>query len=82
MNAKQLVIASYSDLSKLSPEIKSIHFRKFVSKKLLKIVAEKFPKLKIISVSKYAAKRLPSEARSRFLIQISVRKGRPNILEK
>lgn len=85
MNAKQLVISSYSDLSELSPKIKHIHFRKFVSKKILNEVRENCPNLDKISFSSSAAKRLqnysfliPAKAEIKILERKS---GRPNLIE-
>jgi len=85
VNAKQLVISSYSDLSKLSPKIRHIHFRKFVSKKILDKIKKSCPELGKISFSSSAAKRLQScssSIPSGAKIQILERKsGRPNLIE-
>jgi hypothetical protein len=85
VNAKQLVISSYSDLSELSPKIKNIHFRKFVSKKMLNTIKESCPELDRISFSSSAAKRLQhcsSSLPTKAEIQILARKsGRPNLIE-
>lgn len=87
MNDKhRAVISSYSDISKLSSDIKIIHFRKFISKKILKIVLNKCPDLKEISFSNYASKRLNKECKkllsvNEIIIKISFSKGRPNALE-
>jgi hypothetical protein len=82
------VLSSYSDISKISSNVKIIHFRKFVSKKVLNIVIKKCPKLKIISLSRYASKRLNSNLiEILYLNQISLEIskkdiGRPNLLER
>lgn len=87
MNHKQrAVLSSYSDLSKLSSKVKIIHFRKFVSKKILILSLEKCPKLRMISASKYASKRLNSNILKLILnkqieLRISQERGRPNILK-
>jgi len=87
VNHKQrAVLSSYSDLSKLSSKVKIIHFRKFVSKKILILSLEKCPKLRMISASKYASKRLNSNILKLILnkqieLRISQERGRPNILK-
>jgi hypothetical protein len=86
VNHKQrAVISSYSDVSKLSSSVKIIHFRKFVSSKLFRIVLEECPNLMLVSMSKYASKRLSSSILEIILkrqIELSVSefKGRPNLL--
>jgi len=80
VSAKHLVISSYSDLSKLHSKIKHVHFRKFISKKLLKIVVEKCPKLELISVSPYSYKRLKFDCM--FPVGASKKSsGRPSFIE-
>jgi len=87
MNYKhRAVLSSYSDLSKISSNVKIIHFRKFISKKLLKIILCEYPDLREISLSKYASKRLNNKcieilSKSRIQIKISLVRGRPNELE-
>ncbi len=84
MNVKYVVISSYFDLSKLSSEVKTIHFRKFVSRNLLKIVLDKCPRLKIISFSRYASRRLHSDFLKSRNIEIKISRkssGRPNLVE-
>lgn len=83
VNVKHVVISSYSDLSKLSSKIKLIHFRKFVSKKLLKIILNKCPRLERISLSRYAYKRFNSNLLKSKNIEIRISKnvGRPNLVE-
>jgi len=81
------VISSYSDLLKLSSGIKIVHFRKFVSKRILKIVLEECSDLKVISLSKYASKRLNSNILKLILSKnieliILFDKGRPNNLKQ
>ena len=85
MNYKhRAVLSSYSDISKVSPDIKIIHFRKFISKRFLVIVLERNPRIEIICLSKYASKRLNSKILSmiskRIEIRVSSEKGRPNYL--
>jgi hypothetical protein len=80
------VISSYSDLSRLSSSIKIIHFRKFISKRILKIILKRCPNLKEISLSNYASKRLNKECKkllsvNEIIIKVSFSKGRPNALE-
>lgn len=87
MNYKhRAVLSSYSDLSKLSSKVKIIHFRKFVSKRMLIISLEKCPKLRIISASRYASKRLNSNILKLILnkqieLRVSQERGRPSILK-
>jgi hypothetical protein len=87
VNHKQrAVLSSYSDVSKLSSSVRAIHFRKFVSSKLFNMAIEECPNLKIISVSKYASKRLSSSILEIILkrqieLRVSEMKGRPNILD-
>ncbi len=82
----KLVVSSYSDLSKLSSNIVCVHFRKFVSKRLLDKVLKSCPKLKKISLSMYAARRLDCFSSylsgKGLLIEFSKRgSGRPNSIE-
>jgi len=81
------VLSSYSDISKISSDVKIIHFRKFISIKLLKIIMQKCPKLEIISLSGYASKRLNSNISKIILskkieLVISFEIGRPNNLKQ
>jgi hypothetical protein len=81
------VISSYSDISKLPSNIKILHFRKFVSKRVLSEAIERCPELKIISLSKYASKRLNSNISKLILsrkieLRILVERGRPNNLKQ
>ena len=85
MNDKLVVISSYSDLSRLIPGIRKVHFRKFISRKLLEDVLLRCPKLKYISVSRYASKRvykfLSYVADKGLNIEYSnSNSGRPNLL--
>ena len=57
-NVKQLVISSYSDLDKASHSVRKIHFRKFVSKKLLEQLLLSCPELREVSFSRSAYSRL------------------------
>jgi hypothetical protein len=81
------VLSSYSDLYKISSNVKIIHFRKFISRKLLRIVIEKCPNLEIISISRYASKRLNSNISKIILSRkieliVSFEIGRPNNLKQ
>ncbi|MBI2543043.1 MAG: hypothetical protein HYW24_02565 [Candidatus Aenigmarchaeota archaeon] len=88
MNDKQIVVSSYSDLSRISPNIRKVHFRKFISKNLLKNLLLHCPELKRISVSNSASKRLNDKLVSYIAekgIEIEYSKsasGRPNLLHK
>ena len=80
------VISSYSDLSRISSNVKIIHFRKFVSKRILNLILNKCPNLKKISLSNYASKRLNHKcmnilSENKIVIKISSNRGRPSILE-
>ena len=87
MNYKhRAVLSSYSDLYKISSNARIIHFRKFISKRLLKIILEKNSDLREISLSKYASKRLNNKcieilSKNRIQIKVSLFRGRPNKLE-
>ncbi|MFH8080438.1 MAG: hypothetical protein QXO84_00985 [Candidatus Aenigmatarchaeota archaeon] len=83
MNAKQVSISSYSDISKLNKETRIVHLRKFASKKLLKEILNKCPQLRLIS--------LPEKLYSKhewikdFGVKVVISKkglGRQNFLEK
>ena len=88
MNQKHSSISSYSDLSKLSHSVKFIHFRKFVSKKIIKKILSECPNLVEISFSSYAYKRCNDEILKCIYgegvnLSVSSRKaGRPNMIEK
>ena len=88
MNQKHSSISSYSDLSKLSHSVKFVHFRKFVSKKIIKKVLSECPNLVEISFSNYAYKRCNDDILKFInkegvnLLISSRRAGRPNIIEK
>jgi hypothetical protein len=82
---KIISIASLADIEKLSKKVELVHLRKFCSKRLIKAILERCPRLKKISISPYAFSRvdgslgmLPDEVD----VLISDRKGRPSILEK
>lgn len=87
MNVKQVSVSSYSDLQKLSPHAKSVHFRKFVSKKLLECVLSKCPNVKKISFSKTVFDKNLVLLNSFKLVEVQFtvsnrERGRPNIIEK
>jgi Ran GTPase-activating protein (RanGAP) involved in mRNA processing and transport len=88
VNVKQLSISSYSDISKLSSETRTIHFRKFVSRKLLRIILKSCENLEKVSLSKYALQKCNPEiidylSKRGVAIQVSDRGiGRPSLLEK
>ena len=88
MNQKHISISSYSDLLKLSPRIKSVHFRKFVSRNILKKVLSVCLNLERISFSRYAFSRCDSNFIEELLemgVSIGVSRrnaGRPNLIEK
>ncbi len=81
-----LSISGYKDLDRVNSSVKRIHFRKFVSRKLLKLVLELAPNVKSVSFSKYAISRA-KEAELEYLrqrgvqVRVSGRVGRPNIIE-
>lgn len=50
MNAKQVSISSYSDISRLDPKVEMVHLRKFVSKRLVKEILNRCPNLKLITL--------------------------------
>jgi len=78
-----VVISSYSDIVKLHPGVKHVHFRKFVSERLLKSIIEKCPKLEKISMSRYSSGRLSFIVLDNLKVEVTKRKvGRPNILER
>ena len=82
MNDKQIVVSSYSDLSKLSPKTKSVHLRKFVSKNLIKIILDRCPNLERLTFSRYSYRRFKSAKLKNIEIKISEKSaGRPNLVE-
>ena len=88
VSVKQVVISSYSDLSNLSPEVKHVHFRKFISKKILERVISKCSELEEISLSRYAYNRCASDflnllSQTNIEVKISAKGvGRPSIIDK
>lgn len=87
MNQKQLVISSYYDLEKISPSVKKIHFRKFISKRAIFKILTICDNIEVISLSNYAYRRnikdimqLIEQKRINIIIRSS--KGRPNLLER
>jgi len=79
------VLSSYSDISKIPSDVKSIHFRKFISKRILEIILRNCPNITCISISKYASKRLSLEilnliSNKNIDLEISLYRGRPNKL--
>lgn len=81
-----LSISGYSDLDRLDSSVKSVHFRKFVSVKLIRQVLELVPRLKVVSFSKYALSRAGKESlellRERGVdVKFSKRLGRPSLIE-
>ncbi len=84
-HCQRIVISSYSDVRNLSPDVSVVHFRKFISEKLLTNVFKKSPRVKIICLSKYAAKRskqIISKIPKKIVVIISKEKGRPSSIEK
>jgi hypothetical protein len=87
VNAKQVSISSYSDLLKLSSAIKSVHFRKFVSERLMNRVIQKCNNLKTVHFSKSAFGRCDKRIlellnKKKINYNISRRNsGRPNLIE-
>ncbi|MFH1228935.1 MAG: hypothetical protein V1678_00735 [Candidatus Aenigmatarchaeota archaeon] len=88
MNHKQrAVISSYSDVSKLSSKIRMVHFRKFLSSRMLDIALKRCPNLEMVSLSVYASKRLNSNIYKLMFnrnieLKISRHVGRPSVLEQ
>ncbi|MEE9323095.1 MAG: hypothetical protein V3U72_00985 [Candidatus Aenigmarchaeota archaeon] len=84
---REVSVSSYSDLSKLSPSIRRVHFRKFLSKNLIERVFQICLELESISISRYAFRRCdPSciEMLENIGLEVMVSKrgrGRPNLLE-
>lgn len=90
MNTKQsiAVVSSYSDISKFSAEANSVHFRKFVSRKVLKEVMKKCKNLEKVFLSKHLNNELNEKIIKRLnkngiSIAVSKRKtGRPSLIER
>ena len=88
VDIKQVSISSYSDLSKLSKRVNKIHFRKFISKKILRKVLINCPNLDMISFSKYAFSRCNEKILEQIQqrgvkLKISLKdSGRPNLVER
>ena len=82
-----LSISGYSDLDRLNSSVKMVHFRKFVSKRLLMDVVKRTPKLKAVSFSKYAISRMrrgDMDILAGLGIEVKISKvlGRPSSLER
>jgi hypothetical protein len=81
-------VSGYSDLSRLSSEVSHLHFRKFLSKKLVLESLKICDGVESVSLSRYAFRKCDPECMeiiSRVGIDLMVserRKGRPNLLEK
>jgi hypothetical protein len=88
VNVKQLSISSYSDLSKLSSDVKIVHFRKFISRRMVDMILGSCRGIKKVSLSRYASEKCNSEiidylTDKGLQIHISNRgNGRPNLLER
>ena len=87
MVKKHYVISSSRDVEFLKESVKIVHFRKFVSRKLLKEVLKKCPNLKVISLSPSSAKKLRTEMlkvlnKAGIRVFVVKRRGRPNLLER
>lgn len=88
MDDKQRVtISSYSDLAKLRKDLKCVHFRKFLSKRLLSEILSVCENISSISLSRYAYAKCNKElieSIKRKGISIIIRKcvGRPNLMER
>ncbi len=86
MNDKLVVLSSYADLSRISASIRKVHFRKFISRKLLDEILLYCPNLKEISVSGSAAKRVNDKLVSYIadkglkVAYTDSSSGRPNLL--
>ena len=84
---RRISVSSYSDLSKLSPFIKRIHFRKFLSKNLVRRVVQICLELESISISRYAFERCDPaciemvEGIGLGIVVSKRGRGRPNLLE-
>ena len=88
LRLKQVSIACYDDLAKLSSSVKVVHFRKFLSLRLLEEVIKRCPNLKLVSFSRYAFKRCDEKVKEMLVlsgIQVLVNDrspGRPSMLDK
>ena len=88
MNEKHsLTISSYSDLDKIERNVTRIHFRKFLSKKMLLKVLGKCKRLSTITISKYAYSKCKKESiqlikNKGIDIIIRNRCGRPSLIER
>ncbi len=85
---ERISVSGYSDLSKLSGGESHLHFRKFLSKRLVIESLNLCPGLESISLSKYALDKCDPDclemlSKMRLDIMVSNRKeGRPNLIEK
>jgi len=84
---KQYVVSSYSDLERIPEEAISIHLRKFVSKRFVEKILNRFRKLKEMSVSESVANRLSPKimevlVSKKIKVKISSNGyGRPSLME-
>jgi hypothetical protein len=67
--------------------VKIIHFRKYVSKKIILMILERCQNIQVISMSRYASKRLNPDSLELFSkrnieIKIMIEPGRPSMLDR
>jgi hypothetical protein len=79
---KLLIISKSSDIVKVHSKLRSVHFRKYVSAKLIEQVLEKCPRLERISFSAYAYSRLSVDIPKSIDVVISQGRGRHSVLDK
>ena len=83
MNAKQVSISSYSDISRLDPTVQIVHLRKFVSKRLIKEIFKRCPGIKLITLPEKLYSR--SSWLKEYGVEVAISKrgfGRQSMLEK
>jgi hypothetical protein len=85
---ERISVSGYSDLSQLSPSISHLHFRKFLSKRLIMESLNMCQSLESVSLSRHALVNCNPdclEVLSVMGLEIMVSErseGRPNLLEK
>ena len=86
LHREKAVISSSGDLFSISPQVSVVHFRKFLSKKLIFDLLERCDKIKKIIVSKSAYSRCDKKCidvleASGINVLVSKNRGRPSCLD-
>lgn len=83
MNAKQVSVSSYSDISNLGSKVEIVHLRKFVSRRLLREILKKCPNIKLITLPEKLYSK--SSWIKEYGVEVAISKkglGRQSMIEK